>query len=382
MNLLFIHEVNYLTKPIFEMHEFPEYLSKQGHDIGFLHFLEKHGEMSGGEHKLPWRSKANRLEPGGSITLFTPSNPFSSNILNRLVAALRGFSLVSRAIRDARPDVVVLYAVPTWGWQAVLVCRRLRIPLVYRAIDVSYLIRKSVFKPLIWLSELAVIRLADKVLANSAAMLDRCLVRGAISGSVCPPIITSENWQISNVSEARRRIIFVGSLFEFSGVEEFLVEFNRQASPNDELLIVGGGARLTAVKDLVGKLGLQHVETPGWIPFEELGRLLGESKVAINPMLRSAVSEYALPNKVLQYLRMGLPVVSTRLKGLSSYFPTTGECGLHFRDDPESQVRLALELLDLPEVKVECPAMGQFDRSSATVRFESELTRLCRQRKS
>ena len=40
MKLLFIHEVSYRKKVIFEMHEIPELLAVRGHDITFLEFDE------------------------------------------------------------------------------------------------------------------------------------------------------------------------------------------------------------------------------------------------------------------------------------------------------------------------------------------------------
>ena len=40
MRVLFVHEVSFLDKPIFEMHEFPEYLASRGHEVHFVDFLE------------------------------------------------------------------------------------------------------------------------------------------------------------------------------------------------------------------------------------------------------------------------------------------------------------------------------------------------------
>ena len=45
MRILFIHEVNYRDKVIFEMHEFPELLSLRGHDVSFLHYPEGAGRQ-------------------------------------------------------------------------------------------------------------------------------------------------------------------------------------------------------------------------------------------------------------------------------------------------------------------------------------------------
>lgn len=43
MKILFIHEVNYRGKVVFEMHEFPELLALAGHEVHFLEFPEDIG---------------------------------------------------------------------------------------------------------------------------------------------------------------------------------------------------------------------------------------------------------------------------------------------------------------------------------------------------
>ena len=40
MKILFVHEVSYRKKVIYEMHEFPELLSLRGHEVTFLEFDE------------------------------------------------------------------------------------------------------------------------------------------------------------------------------------------------------------------------------------------------------------------------------------------------------------------------------------------------------
>jgi hypothetical protein len=59
----------------------------------------------------------------------------------------------------------------------------------------------------------------------------------------------------------------------------------------------------------------------GFIAYDDIPQYLSLANVGINPMIISAVSNYALPNKVLQYLQLGLPVVSTDLMGLRSALP-------------------------------------------------------------
>ncbi len=82
MRILFLHEVNYLEKPIFEMHEFPEHLAALGHEVGFVQFPEG---MSSDEIKaLGWKTQIpGRVLNDQNLTLYTPQNATGS-LLGRL----------------------------------------------------------------------------------------------------------------------------------------------------------------------------------------------------------------------------------------------------------------------------------------------------------
>ena len=76
--------------------------------------------------------------------------------------------------------------------------------------------------------------------------------------------------------------------------------------------------------------------------YDELPRYLALSTVAINPLEIARVASIAFPNKVLQYLATGLPVVSTRLDGLASAID--GLSGLVWEDSPALVLERALEI--------------------------------------
>jgi len=134
LRILFLHEVNYLKKPIFEMHEFPEHLAALGHTVGFIQFPE--GESSGSLAKTPFKQKVQgRVLTSQSLTLFSPKTS-SGSFLGRLLTVLTFKGSFKRVVHDFEPDVVVSFSVPTSGWQAVQVCKKLGIPLMFRALDV------------------------------------------------------------------------------------------------------------------------------------------------------------------------------------------------------------------------------------------------------
>jgi glycosyltransferase involved in cell wall biosynthesis len=95
--------------------------------------------------------------------------------------------------------------------------------------------------------------------------------------------------------------------------------------PDIRLLLIGGGEQEKTLRNLVIQLGISaRVSFTGLIAYEEIPEYLSLVTVGINPMEIREVSDLALPNKVLQYLCLGLPVVSTKLRGLKATFAVEG----------------------------------------------------------
>lgn len=363
-----------MTKPIFEMHEFPEYLSRKGHEVAFMHFPEGSKVQASNQRDSLKVEEYRRLRKGGTVQLYTPVAPFSASPLGRIIAAVRAYWWIRNVVRDFRPDVLVTYAVPTYGWQAIILCRQLGIPIVYRAIDVSHQIRQTVFSPLVVLAERFVIKNADLVMTNSPAMDQRCQRFRPKLSVVCPPIISATQWTLGSRASRRKQIVFLGSFFRFSGLQEFVSQFAISSGEDVKLVLAGAGEEFQRIRKIVNELGLsRRVELPGWVDFSDIGSLLEESSVAVNPMLKLPVTEYALPNKVLQYLLAGLPTVSTRLLGLESFFGSDPDCSLYFEETPAEVALRALEILEERPIVGKCEVMSEFEESKALQTFENAL---------
>jgi glycosyltransferase involved in cell wall biosynthesis len=114
---------------------------------------------------------------------------------------------------------------------------------------------------------------------------------------------------------------YLGSFFYFSGLPQVLESLSSPdfQDANIKFLLVGGGEQENELRQLVLRKGLSDkVIFTGYIDFSQIPTYLSLFDVGINPMVPLDVSNFALPNKVIQYLAMGVPVVSTRLDGLHS----------------------------------------------------------------
>jgi glycosyltransferase involved in cell wall biosynthesis len=332
LKILFLHEVNYLTKPIFEMHEFPEYLAALGHEVGFVHFPEglSRAELTNTPLK---QAIAGRVLGDTSLTLYTPKT-LSGGLRGRLMTALAYKGQFRKILQEFKPDVVLSFAVPTSGWQALNVAKKSGVPFVFRALDVSHKIRRSIFSPLVAVAERFIYRNADWVSANNPAMLEYCIKMGASeerSSVELPPLDLSHFDTGLLESDALREryeipmgarvTLYMGSFFYFSGLPELIHSFTDTRKADEYLVLVGGGEQENELRKQVATWSMKDfVKFTGFVTFEDLPGHLRMANVAVNPMHVSTVSNAAFPNKVIQYMAAGLPVVSTRLDGLVQTF--------------------------------------------------------------
>jgi glycosyltransferase involved in cell wall biosynthesis len=90
-------------------------------------------------------------------------------------------------------------------------------------------------------------------------------------------------------------------------------------------------------------------ECTGFIPYEEVGEHLRDAAIGIVPYEESSGTHCAFVAKAVEYLGVGLPVVSTRLKNLAQYFD--GERRVRFSDfNGEDFARQTLAWLNDPNL--------------------------------
>ena len=385
-----MHEVSYEKKPIFEMQEFPEHLVARGHKVTFLQFDEGY-KFWRGKRQPTEKTIRGRVLPETSIKIVTP-HQFGIPGLDRIYATLSVWPELERLLKNEQFDAIVLYAVPTYGHQVIQLAKKYGVPVIFRALDVSHLIRKSLLSPLIKSAEKYVYEHAHVLSANNPAMAQYCQALGSRDkGTVVnlPPLDISHFAKaLPNVTIQKELglmptdsvITYLGTFFHFSGLDVVIREFAEQADqhPNAKILLIGGGEQDKELRDLVSQLKLENrVIFTGFIPYAKLSGYLGLTTVAINPMKPGMVSHTAFPHKVIQYMASGLPVVTTKLDGLYKTFAETS--GLTWSEGSEGLIVKALALSE-DETKLEESSRLQlktvstkFGIDSAVEAFESTI---------
>lgn len=356
MKILFVHEIDYENKVIYETHEFPELLSEAGDEVCFLDYPEKTaGENLFGAPKR--RKISGRVRSKAQIELISPGF-FGSGSIARLSAMLTGLFELARIFTSFRPDAVVNFAVPTYGLQVAILCKLARVPLMHRALDSSHLIRQSRWGVLIKIWESLVFRMSTVISTHNQAMKDyvQFYAPKAEVKIHYPPVDLSRfkpSFEGSRLREKLRIpaedkiILYMGSFFYFSGIPECIDSMASLEDPNGtgiHLVLIGGGEQEAYLRERVKFHDLEdRVHFFGIAEFDELPKLLSEGDVCINPMIKSRVSDVALPHKVIQYIACGALVVSTRLAGLESSL--LGTQNVQYVDSPNDVIPAAVDLI-------------------------------------
>jgi glycosyltransferase involved in cell wall biosynthesis len=362
MKILFVHEVSWRKKVVYEIHDFPELLALRGHDVSFVEYDEDEGNLEHEGEKLDrkiWSSTSlnSRAHPGSQVRVITPRR-FLPGIFGRLFAIALHLYVIYRELRSNRPDVIVLYAVPTNGWQTTLIAKKMGIPVIFRAIDVSHQLRKTVFSLLIKKAEKTVYRNASHISTHNYALKEYIATYGCAEDriSVLLPGVDLKRFtprkpspqlqQRLGIEPTDQVILFMGTIFRFAGIVEFIEEATEllREKPFIKFLVLGDGEDLERVRQRAITLGLdQQVITPGRVSYDDLAENLCIGTVAILPFLQESVTDFALPWKVAQYLGCGLPTVSINLKGLASVIPEGS--GMLYANDMQSLVQATFDLL-------------------------------------
>lgn len=390
MKILFVHEVSWFSKVVYEMHDFPELLSLNGHDVHFLDFEEDQSRA----HFKSVTSIESRSHLGSKVCVTSPPH-LLSGIFRRLIALVIHPLVFLRLTKKIKPDVVVTYSIPTSGWQIVTICKWLNIPIVVRAIDVSHKLRTSRFEFAIKIAEQFVYKHADHVCANNEALRQYCVEMGAKAdkSSVIYPGIDLNRFTPSNarqdllealgIKTTDKVLLFMGTLFRFSGLVELINELapSLLSDQSLKLLILGEGEDFDRLRHLSSelKLGSQIIMT-GRIEYDDLADYLRLGDVALLPFSPGIVTHNALPGKVLQYLACGLPTVATPLDGLMSMIPQ-GQ-GVVYANDYSEMASAAISLVENTDQQKLLSERGRVsltqhcDWTSQINKFESLLARV------
>jgi len=137
------------------------------------------------------------------------------------------------------------------------------------------------------------------------------------------------------------RVLYHGGLAPRFGVQTLIEAWThlRERAPRMHLRVCGSGEDRDRLAALAAEIDPERIEVaPKPVPFEHIPAELQNAHIGVVPTLHDRFTELLLPVKLLEYIHMGLPVVCSRLPGISGYFSSQELCEFA-PGDPEDLAR-------------------------------------------
>ena len=333
MNILIIHEVDWLKKVTYEIHHLSELFSLQGHKVYAVDIPDP-GNLSFDKITRTNIEDYNRVYEKSSVKILrTPVIPIKG--LNRLSAYFTSYRFIKKILSDYQIDIAFVYSIVNNIKGTIRACKELDIPMIHRTFDVVHeLMEEKYLSKLVYKIEKESYPKFNLVIANTPFMKTWSKEMGANNVIVIPQGVDAsimkklakdkelqKNLKISNQD---RVVMYLGSIHSISGLPFILNSIPKiiQTTPNFKLLIVGGGIYLENLKDISKKLKIEDkVIFVGYVPYVDIPRYCSLAELCINPFEITDMTNKLSPAKIFDLLACGKPILATPLEGMLHDFP-------------------------------------------------------------
>jgi glycosyltransferase involved in cell wall biosynthesis/rhamnogalacturonyl hydrolase YesR len=148
------------------------------------------------------------------------------------------------------------------------------------------------------------------------------------------------------------RFVFHGTILERSGLRGLITSLSLiRHRDRVTVKIIGEGDFSEELKGLIASLGVGDVVEfdNRSHPAHSIPEQLADCHVGLVPLEISSVTNYALPLKLIEYISLGLPVVSVRSYAISFYFAEE-DCMFFDWDQPASLAAVMDRIVERPEL--------------------------------
>jgi len=336
MNILIIHEIDWLKKVIYEPHHLAELFSMKGHKVFVIDCREPDTKNLIDGFHTSTITNFNRVYKNASITVIRLPSLLIKG-LNRATYFLACQRIIKKIVQKNKIDIIWLYGVASNGIQSVKVAKEFNLPIIQRQLDVSHEFVKIPFlKQLTKKYEKFVTSNVSKVLCSAPQLINYAIEMGAkeknveyfplgFDPQVFKPMV--KDLQLAHdlgISDNDKVILFVGTIYEFSGLENIIQKFEnvKDQIKGIKFLIVGGGPNFEKIKSLVNKKKLSSdVILTNFKPQHEIPKFISLADICVNSFEINKITDRIIPIKIFEYLACGKPVLSTPLKGTMDLLP-------------------------------------------------------------
>ena len=335
MNILVIHEVDWLKKITYEIHHLSELFSLEGHNVYAVDIPDP-GNFSFNKIIRTDIDDYNRVYEKSSVKILrTPVIPIKG--LNRVSAYFTSYKFIKKILSDYKIDIALVYSIVNNIKGTIRACEELNIPMVHRTFDIVHeIIEEKYLSNFVYKIEKKSYPKFNLVIANTPFMRNWSEEMGAknvivIPQGVDPNIMKKlpkdkEMQKKLNINENDKVVMYLGSILSHSGMDIILHDMPKilKEIPEVKLLIVGDGPDLQRLKRMSKKLGLdKKIIFTGFVPYKEVPRFCSLADLCINPWRINEMTNKLSPVKIFDFLSCGKSTLATPLDGMLYDFPKT-----------------------------------------------------------
>ncbi len=336
MNILVIHEVDWLKKITYEIHHLSELFSLEGHKVYAVDIPDP-GNFSLDKITRANIDNYNRVYEKSSVKILrTPIIPIKG--LNRLSAYFTSYKFIKKILIEYKIDIAFVYSIVNNIKGTIRACNELNIPIIHRTFDVVHeIIVEKYMSNFVRKMEKESYPKLDLVIANTPFMKTWAEEMGAKNVIVIPQGVDTnimknlpkdkELQKKYNINDNDKVVMYLGSILSHSGLDVIFNDMEKilKEIPEFRLLVVGDGPDLERLKQQSKQLGIyEKIIFTGFVPYKEVPRFCSLADLCINPFRmdgKYAFNDKLTPVKFFDFLSCGKPVLATPLQGTLYDFP-------------------------------------------------------------
>ena len=336
MNILVIHEVDWLKKITYEIHHLSELFSLEGHKVYAVDIPDP-GNFSLDKITRANIDNYNRVYEKSSVKILrTPIIPIKG--LNRLSAYFTSYKFIKKILIEYKIDIAFVYSIVNNIKGTIRACNELNIPIIHRTFDVVHeIIVEKYMSNFVRKMEKESYPKLDLVIANTPFMKTWAEEMGAKNVIVIPQGVDTnimknlpkdkELQKKYNINDNDKVVMYLGSILSHSGLDVIFNDMEKilKEIPEFRLLVVGDGPDLEQLKQQSKQLGIyEKIIFTGFVPYKEVPRFCSLADLCINPFRmdgKYAFNDKLTPVKFFDFLSCGKPVLATPLQGTLYDFP-------------------------------------------------------------
>ncbi|RZD44395.1 MAG: hypothetical protein CXT78_06660 [Thaumarchaeota archaeon] len=335
MNILVIHEIDWIKKVPFEPQHLAELFSMTGNNVFAVYCAAPDFSQIISGLSTTITKNYSQLYDGSSITLIRPRSVLIKG-LNRLTHFLTCKRIIRKILVENNIDIIFSYGIAANGIQCIELSKELNIPLIFRSLDVAHeFVQIPILHSIVKKHEKMILKNATKVLSSTPDLVRYAREMGANENADYFPLgINPEFFKpVSKtqllmkqlcIKNSDKVIGFIGTIYPFAGLDFLIKSFYilKNEIKDIKFLIVGGGPDFIRIKSLIKKLHLEHdIILTGFVKQKRLFEYISLFDLCVNPFVMNNITTRIIPTKILEYMACSKPVLSTPLRGTIELLP-------------------------------------------------------------